>query len=56
MPEWMQNAGEALPLTHVVTALQDPWLGFGWNWMELGIVAGMLAAAALLALRFFRWD
>jgi len=56
MPEWMQNAGEALPLTHVVTALQDPWLGFGWNWLELGIVAGMLAAAALLALRFFRWD
>lgn len=56
MPEWMQNAGEALPLTHVVTALQDPWLGFGWNWTELGIVAGMLAAAVALAVRLFRWE
>lgn len=27
-----------------------------WNWTELGIVAGMLAAAAALAVRLFRWE
>jgi ABC-2 type transport system permease protein len=55
MPDWMQGAGEALPLTHVVTALQDPWLGFGWNFLELGILAAFLAVSFWLAARLFRW-
>ena len=52
----MQDAGEALPLTHVVTALQDAWLGYGWNWLELAIVTGMLAASLALSVRLFRWE
>jgi len=56
MPQWMQDAGEALPLTHVVTALQDAWLGYGWNWLELAIVTGMLAASLALSVRLFRWE
>jgi ABC-2 type transport system permease protein len=56
MPQWMKSAGEALPLTHAVTALQDAWLGFGWNWTELGILFGMLAAALAVAVRLFRWE
>jgi hypothetical protein len=33
-----------------------PWLGFGSNWAELLVVAGMLLVAALLSLRLFRWE
>ena len=52
----MQFVGKLTPLQHVITLLQDPWLGFGWNWTEAAIVAGILFVCALLSVRFFRWD
>ena len=52
----MQRVGDALPLTHVITLLQDPWLGLGWNVNEMLIVTGILVASVLLTLRFFRWE
>lgn len=45
-----------LPLTHTVRLLQDPWLGFGWNVLETIIVVGITIGAALISLRFFRWE
>lgn len=56
LPETMQTAARALPLTHVAIALQDPWIGRGSNVMELAIVAAIGIAAALLAYRTFRWE
>jgi ABC-2 type transport system permease protein len=59
-PEVLNDAltrvADATPLKHVILTLQDPWLGFGSNWSELLVVAGMLVVAALLALRLFRWE
>jgi ABC-2 type transport system permease protein len=52
----MRVIADALPLTHAVRILQDPWLGFGWEWTPFLAVLGYLAAAALLALRLFRWE
>lgn len=52
----MQTVADFLPLTHVVTLLQDPWLGLGWNTGVSLIVAGVLAGSVLLAIRFFRWE
>ena len=52
----MRLVGDFLPLTHVVTVLQDPWNGFAWNATELGIVAGIMVGAGLLAIRVFRWE
>lgn len=52
----MQRVGDALPLTHVIRLLQDPWLGLGWNVNEMLIVTGILVASAVLSLRFFRWE
>jgi len=49
----LNRIGEALPLRHLVIALQDPWLGKGINWTETAIlvaitfVAGGLAALSL---------
>lgn len=56
MSQTLQRIGEATPLNHVITLLQDPWLGFGWNNTEFLIVAGVTVVAALLSVRFFRWD
>lgn len=44
------------PLRHVITTIQDPWLGRGTDWTELAVVAGIGAAAWVLAVRLLRWQ
>jgi ABC-2 type transport system permease protein len=48
LPAWMRYVGDALPLTHIVTTLFEPWVGFSVSIGELCGVAGMAAAAAVL--------
>jgi ABC-2 type transport system permease protein len=59
-PEVLSNAmvwvARFMPLTHTIRLLQDPWLGFGWNVTETIIVVGITVGAALISLRFFRWE
>jgi hypothetical protein len=54
MSPTMQSIGKAMPLWHGVIAMQDPWLGVGWNWGELAIVAAVAVAAGALAVAAFR--
>jgi len=56
MTKPMQYIGNATPLHHVITLIQDPWLGFGWNNIELGIVVAFIAGAMLLSVLLFRWE
>jgi ABC-2 type transport system permease protein len=52
----MRGVGDATPLRYVIVLLQDPWLGFGWNWTVFLVVMGILVIASLLSLRLFRWE
>lgn len=52
----MPFIADALPIKYVIVILQDPWLGFGWNVGFSLIVAGIAVVAAVLAVRFFRWE
>ena len=45
-----------MPPTHTIRLLQDPWMGFGWNVLETIIVVGISVGAALVNVRFFRWE
>mgnify|MGYP005840236807 CR=1 FL=1 len=54
MSPTMQSIGKAMPLWHGVIAMQDPWLGEGWNRGELAIVAAVAVAAGALAVAAFR--
>lgn len=56
MGETLRRIGETLLLTHVVTALQNPWVGFATDPVPLVVITGTLVAAAALAIRFLRWD
>lgn len=56
MSQALQNVGDATPLKYVIILLQDPWLGFGWATTDSFIVAGIMLVAALLSVRFFRWE
>jgi ABC-2 type transport system permease protein len=56
LPAGLRDVGGALPLSHLVTALQDPWYGFGWSGSDLAVLAAYGVAAGVPALWFFRWD
>ncbi len=56
MTQTMQWIGQAMPLWHIVTLLQDPWLGFGWNNTEFLIVTVFMVVAAVASVRLFRWE
>jgi ABC-2 type transport system permease protein len=52
----LRGVAQAMPLTHLIVLLQDAWNGFGWNYYKFLIVIAFMIAAALLSLRFFRWE
>jgi ABC-2 type transport system permease protein len=54
LPSSLRTAGDVLPLKHVVTLIQDPWLGFGWNGSQTLVVGAFLLGLAALALVFAR--
>lgn len=56
LPSGLRDFGGALPLTHLVTAVQDPWFGFGWNATDLAVLGVYALAAGGPGLWFFRWN
>jgi len=56
MTQTMRWIGDVTPLRHVIILLQDPWLGFAWNGTASLIVVGFMVAAAVVSVRFFRWE
>ncbi|MDY7086965.1 MAG: ABC transporter permease [Actinomycetota bacterium] len=46
--------GELLPLRPLVIAVQDPWLGFGFNWAQAGVLAAVGVGSAVLAVPALR--
>jgi ABC-2 type transport system permease protein len=56
LPTGLRDFGGLLPLAHLVTAVQDPWFGFGWSAADLAVLGIYSVAAGAPALWFFRWD
>ncbi len=56
LPAGLRDFGGWLPLTHLVTAVQDPWFGFGWSTTDLVVLGAYALAAGGPALWYFRWD
>ena len=56
LPDFAQRIGDVLPLTYVVRAVQEPWIGNGWDPLALAVLAGITAVASFVAARTFRWE
>lgn len=56
LPTGLRDVGGVLPLAHLVTAVQDPWFGFGWSGADLAVLAAYAVVAGVPALMLFRWD
>jgi ABC-2 type transport system permease protein len=50
----LRNVATFTPLKHLVVAVQNPWLGHGTNWTELGVLAAILTVAVALAVPALR--
>jgi ABC-2 type transport system permease protein len=56
LPSGLRDIGGALPLAHLVTAVQNPWFGFGWSASDLAVLAAYAVAAGAPALWLFGRD
>lgn len=54
MTEGMRSVSAVLPLTHVVGALQGPWLGWGTDAGSLLVLGAVTVIASVLSLRMAR--
>lgn len=50
----MRKVSDVLPLTWVVSSLQDPWLGNGLDWSYPAILLGLFVAASGISIRLLR--
>jgi ABC-2 type transport system permease protein len=57
-PQWLQDAGEALPLTHAVELLVSLWIGESLldAWPRVLVLAAIAVAATVLCARTFKWS
>lgn len=56
LPTRLSDVAGVLPLTPLVTAVQDPWFGLGWSATDLVVLAAYAVVAGAAALHRFRWD
>lgn len=56
LSETIQDVALALPLTHVVTLVDDAWSGAGLNLAAMLVLVGVLAAGVAISTRLFRWE
>jgi ABC-2 type transport system permease protein len=54
LPAGLRDVGSMLPLTHLVTAVQNPWFGFGWAGTDLAVLAAYAVVVGVPALWLFR--
>ena len=54
LPGGLRDVGGMLPLTHLVTAVQNPWFGFGWAGADLAVLAAYAVVVGIPALWLFR--
>jgi ABC-2 type transport system permease protein len=55
LPNVMATIGGCTPLRPLITAMQDPWFGYGWNLGQLGVLVGIGAVSwAVAAFRLAR--
>jgi ABC-2 type transport system permease protein len=52
----MRDVSNAMPLTHVSLLLQDTWLFGAWDTGASLALLGFLVVAAVVTVRFFRWE
>jgi ABC-2 type transport system permease protein len=56
LPDAVNQAAKALPMTYSVNLLHDLWFGKGWDPLTVLALVGFMLLGVLLSLRFFKWE
>ena len=56
LSDTIQDIAQVLPLSHVVTLLDDAWSGAGWNPVAALVLICVLVVSVALSARLFRWE
>lgn len=58
LPKVMQRIAEFLPVTHVVSAMKEVWVGDGLSaaWGSIAVLAGVMVVCFGLSIKLFRWE
>ncbi len=56
LSDGIQDVAQALPLSHVVTLMDDAWSGAGWNPTAALVLVGVMVAGVGVSARLFRWE
>ena len=56
LSETIREVAQVLPLTHVVTLVDEAWSGGGWNSAAMAVLIGVLAVGVAVSARLFRWE
>jgi ABC-2 type transport system permease protein len=58
LPDFLQVASMAFPLTYVIELLQGLWLGGHLTDypLQIGVLAGVTVLCSSISIRFFRWE
>lgn len=56
MGDGMKRVAQLLPMTHMITLLQDLWFGNGWNVTAVSIMGIALLVGAAISSQVFRWE
>jgi ABC-2 type transport system permease protein len=54
LPAGLRDVASVLPLSHLVTSVQNAWFGFGWAGTDLAVLAAYAVIAGIPALWVFR--
>ncbi len=56
LPDGMQAFSQWLPMTHVVTLMQEAWFNRAWSMASVWILLAILVVGGVLSARLFRWE
>jgi len=55
-PDWVQWVGRIFPVKHLVDAMRDSYLGIGFHWSDVAVLALWGIIGVVVATRTFKWE
>jgi ABC-2 type transport system permease protein len=55
-PDWVLWVGRIFPVKHLVDGMRDSYLGIGFHWSDVAVLAVWAVVGVVVATRTFKWE
>ena len=55
-PGWVRWVGRIFPVKHLIDAMRDSYLGIGFHWSDVLVLAVWAVVGVVFAVRTFKWE